>query len=76
MLNGSITITATGGAALPQYSIDGVLFCASSIFRTVLPGTYTVTVKDANGCLTVKQVVVANTDGATNTNSHYCSCRL
>ena len=61
--NGSITITATGGVAPLQYSIDGITFQASSIFNAVLPGTYTVTVKDANGCLTVKQVVVANTDG-------------
>jgi hypothetical protein len=61
--NGSITITAAGGVAPLQYSIDGITYQASNIFNSVLPGTYTVTVKDANGCLTVKQVVVANTDG-------------
>ena len=61
--NGTITITATGGVAPLQYSIDGIIFQASNIFSNVLPGTYTVTVKDANGCLATKSVVVANTAG-------------
>ncbi len=61
--NGTVTITATGGVAPLQYSIDGITFQPSNIFNALLPGTYTVTVKDANGCLTVKQVVVTNTAG-------------
>lgn len=60
---GVITITATGGIAPLQYSVDGITFQASNIFNTLLPGTYTVTVKDANGCLTTRTVVVANTAG-------------
>lgn len=60
---GSISITATGGIAPLQYSIDGVNFQASNIFSTLLPGNYIVTVKDINGCLTTRAVVVANTNG-------------
>jgi uncharacterized protein (DUF2141 family) len=60
---GVITITAIGGVAPLQYSKDGITFQASNIFNTLLPGTYTITVKDANGCLTTRAVVVANTNG-------------
>lgn len=60
---GSISITATGGVAPLQYSIDGSNFQASNIFNAILPGTYTATVKDANGCLSTRVVVVANTAG-------------
>jgi len=49
--NGSITVTAGGGVVGTgyTYSLDGVTFQASNIF-TVTNGSYTVTVKDANGC--------------------------
>ncbi len=60
---GVITITATGGVAPLQFSKDGITFQASNIFNALLPGTYTITVKDANGCLTTRVVVVANTNG-------------
>ena len=60
---GVISITATGGIAPLQYSIDGITFQGAAVFNTLLPGTYTITVKDANGCLTTRAVVVANTAG-------------
>ncbi|PWB28348.1 T9SS type B sorting domain-containing protein [Flavobacterium sp. HTF] len=44
----NITATGTGLAPL-QYSIDGTNFQSSNIF-SVAAGTYTVTVKDKNGC--------------------------
>ena len=47
----SFTITATGTGLAPlSYSIDGIDFKSGNTF-TVAPGTYTVTVKDKNGCL-------------------------
>jgi hypothetical protein len=61
--NGTITITATGGTAPLQYSINGITFQSSNIFTGVFPGTYTVTVTDAGGCITTRAVVVANTNG-------------
>ncbi len=47
--DGKITVTATGGKPALQYSVDGISFQNSNIFN-VAPGTYTVTVKDNNGC--------------------------
>lgn len=61
--NGSITVTASGGTAPLQYSIDGTTFQTSNIFTNLLPGTYVVTVKDAAGCIYTKAVVVANING-------------
>ncbi|MBO6828946.1 MAG: SprB repeat-containing protein, partial [Muricauda sp.] len=43
----------TGGTAPYKYSIDGVTFGASPIFNNLTDGTYTVTVRDANGCIFV-----------------------
>ena len=60
---GSITVTASGGTGALQYSVDGVTFQASNVFTGLLPGNYVVTVKDANGCIATKLVVVANTAG-------------
>jgi len=49
--DGTITVTAIGGNAGYQYSLDGTTFQASNVFN-VLPGPYTVTVKDNLGCIT------------------------
>lgn len=61
--NGSITVTATGGNAPLDYSINGGPFQSSNIFTTLAPGTYTITVRDASGCLANRAVVVANING-------------
>ena len=60
---GTITVSATGAAVPLQYSINGISFQASNIFNGLLPGNYTVTVKDANGCLVTRPVVVSTTAG-------------
>ncbi len=60
---GTITVTATGAAVPLQYSIDGISFQAANNFTALLPGNYTITVRDANGCLTTRPVVVATTSG-------------
>ena len=48
---GSIqAINVTGGTPPYQYSIDGTNFQSSSIFTGLSSGSYTITIKDDNGC--------------------------
>ncbi|MDX1905742.1 MAG: gliding motility-associated C-terminal domain-containing protein [Bacteroidia bacterium] len=49
---GSITVSASGGTPGYQYSINGVTFVSNNTFTGLLPGTYTISVRDANGCIT------------------------
>lgn len=48
--NGQIFVSASGGSAPLTYSINGTTFASSNTFNGLSAGTYTVTVKDANGC--------------------------
>lgn len=54
--NGSLTITAFGGAGSFRYSLNGVDFQTDHQFTNLAGGTYTVTVNDQNQC-TVSQTV-------------------
>lgn len=47
---GSITASATGGVAPYQFSIDAGSFGSNNVFSNLAAGTYTIHVKDANGC--------------------------
>jgi len=53
--NGSITATATGGTGF-TYSINNGTFQAGGTFSNLAAGTYSITAKNANGCLGTKQV--------------------
>jgi gliding motility-associated-like protein len=58
--NGSITfVSVTGGLAPYRYSIDGVAYTTNNLFGSLPGGTYTVYVKDANGCTLNTTVVVS-----------------
>lgn len=49
--DGSIVITASGGFGTLNFSIDnGVTFQTSNSFTNLASGSYTIVVKDANGC--------------------------
>ncbi|WP_461491255.1 beta strand repeat-containing protein, partial [Pontibacter sp. HJ8] len=64
--NGTITVNAvTGGTAPYTYSLNGTTFQSGATFGAVLAGTYTITVKDANGCIFTKEVTVDNIAGPT-----------
>jgi Secretion system C-terminal sorting domain/SprB repeat len=63
--NGSITVVASGGASPLQYSINGNVYQVSSVFNGLFGGAYTVTVKDANGCLTSVSTTVPNSAAPT-----------
>ena len=49
--NGSFTLGAvTGGVAPYTYSVDGSPFTATLVYNNLAAGTYTIDVRDANGC--------------------------
>jgi gliding motility-associated-like protein len=49
--NGEVTVLATGGKSPLTYSIDyGVSFQSNPLFTKLAGGTYTLRVRDANGC--------------------------
>ncbi|GIV33764.1 MAG: hypothetical protein KatS3mg031_1299 [Chitinophagales bacterium] len=50
--NGSITVSAAGGVAPLQYSINGIIFQNDSTFNGLRAGDYAIVVRDANGCQT------------------------
>lgn len=54
--------TASGGTSPYLYQLNGGLFQATGTFYNIAPGTYTVTVKDANDCLTSANIQVIVTD--------------
>jgi len=48
---GSLTGGGIGGTSPYTYSLDGINFQSNSLFSNLPSGTFTLTVKDANGCI-------------------------
>lgn len=72
--NGSISAAATGGTTPYTYSIDGTNFFTASTLSNLSVGSYTVTVKDANGCTktfntTITQPTAVNSSGVSTISS-------
>lgn len=63
--DGVITIAANGGTTIYQYSINGTTFVSSGSITAPAVGPYTITVKDANGCLATATTSVALVDNMT-----------
>src|SRR5204862_73256 len=62
--NGTITASGSGGTGALSYSIGGA-FQASGSFTGLAAGSYTVTVKDANGCTKTQPVTISNPPAVT-----------
>lgn len=62
--NGVITVTPTGGVSPYTYSINGTTFQSGNTFL-VNSNNYVVTIKDANQCITTKNVAVGLTNNLT-----------
>lgn len=54
----AINASASGGTGTLEYSIDGANFQPANQFNNVPNGTYTVTVRDANGCTKTTEATV------------------
>lgn len=72
-INGSITATSSGGTLPYQYSVNGINFQASNFFGGLTPGSYVVSVKDANNCISTTAVIVASTGGPSVTGTSVAS---
>jgi hypothetical protein len=56
--NGSITVTASGSSGY-SYNLNGGAYQTSGTFSNLTAGTYTVGVKDVNGCTNTAGITVA-----------------
>jgi PKD repeat protein len=77
LLNGDITITASGGTGVLIYSINnGATFQASNVFTGLDDNTYNIVVEDASGCQATSTVTLtdagAPTITITNSTDPFC----
>lgn len=56
--SGSVTVAGAGGISPYTYSLNGGTFQSSGTFSSLSAGSYTVTVKDANGCTVVQSITI------------------
>ena len=64
--NGTLTIGATTGGLAPySYSVNGSAFSTTTSYTSLAAGTYTIIVKDANGCQFTTTATVSNVAGPT-----------
>ncbi|MEZ4927195.1 MAG: M12 family metallo-peptidase [Saprospiraceae bacterium] len=55
----TITVNASGGAGTLEYSLDGVAYQSDNTFSDLANGTYTVYVRDENGCVVTVESIVS-----------------
>ena len=56
--NGTIYVIGNGGIAPYQYSINGTNYYSNTLFLGLSVGTYTVYIKDANGCMVSQNIII------------------
>jgi hypothetical protein len=61
--NGSFTCNASGGIAPLQYKLNSGSFVSNGTFSNLSAGSYQLTVKDANGCLSSTSVIINTQSG-------------
>jgi hypothetical protein len=57
--DGTVTVSATGGTSPYSFSKNGTTFQTVGSFNSLTTGSYTITAKDANGCLGTTSVIIA-----------------
>ncbi len=63
LADGAITIVASGGSGVYEYSIDGTNFQLSSNFNNLGAGNYTITVRDMSACSANSSAIVESDVG-------------
>ncbi|HHM21204.1 MAG TPA: hypothetical protein ENJ20_04180, partial [Bacteroidetes bacterium] len=58
--DGEITAQVAGGTPPYEYSIDGVNFQSANVFQNLASGTYTVTVRDADGFVQTDEITLSD----------------
>jgi hypothetical protein len=71
--NGGFSCSATGGIAPLQYKLNTGSYVPSGTFLNLAAGSYTLTVKDANGCTSSTTVIVNSQSGPSLNVSNYTS---
>lgn len=56
--NGAVTVQAAGGSPAYAYSSNGITFQPGAILSGLGVGSYSITVRDANGCTTSQEVTL------------------
>jgi uncharacterized repeat protein (TIGR01451 family) len=68
-IGATITASATGGTSPYLYSINNGIFQISNTFTNVVPGNYTISVRDKNGCIALNPTIVRPSAPLINGNS-------
>jgi hypothetical protein len=55
----NVTVNATGGVSPFNYKMNNGAYQTSNIFSSVTAGTHLISVRDVNGCITTKTIVIA-----------------
>ena len=72
---GGITASASGGTTPYEFAIDAGAFSSNNVFNNLAAGTYTIHVKDANGCEKSAEVTIGQpTDVVLSTEKTDASC--
>ncbi|MCX6317770.1 MAG: hypothetical protein NTW29_10790 [Bacteroidetes bacterium] len=58
--DGTVSATATGGAAPYAFSLNGGVYQTNPVFTNLTSGSYTILARDANGCIGSSAIVVGN----------------
>jgi hypothetical protein len=80
---GEVTVMASGGFSPYTYSLNSDAFVSTNVFNNLTAGSYTVTVKDAKGCIRSHSLNIAepnglamNIDVITETQDEYVGARI